>query len=174
MIQNFDVKGGPQLGREHLPKLRTQMKLQGLDGFLIPHEDEYQNEYLPACNERLMWASGFTGSAGSAAVIREKAAVFVDGRYTLQVAAQVDPELFEYRRVENGGEAAWLRANISQGDVIGYDPRLHTPSALKRLAAAIIKAGGTVRATKNNPIDCLLYTSPSPRDGLLSRMPSSA
>ena len=162
MIQNFDVKGGPQLGRENLPKLRAQMNQQGLDGFLIPHEDEYQNEYLPACNERLMWASGFTGSAGAAAVIGENAAVFVDGRYTLQVAAQVDPKLFEYKRVEDSGEAAWLTANISQGHVIGYDPRLHTPSALKRLAAAVKKAGGIVRAVKTNPIDAAWTDRPAP------------
>ena len=162
MIQDFDVKGGPELGRENLPKLRAEMMQQGLDGFLIPHEDEYQNEYLPACNERLMWASGFTGSAGAAAVMGDKAAIFVDGRYTIQVAAQVDPALFEHRRVEDSGEAAWLLANVSKGNIIGYDPRLHTPSAIKRLAAAITKAGGILKALEHNPIDAAWTDRPAP------------
>jgi len=118
MIQNFDVKGGPDLGRENLPKLRAEMKQQGLAGFLIPHEDEYQNEYLPACNERLMWASGFTGSAGAAAVIGDRAAIFVDGRYTLQLASQVDADLFEYHRIENSGQENWLIETVGAGDII--------------------------------------------------------
>ncbi len=171
MIQNFDVKGGPELGRENLPKLRAEMARQGLDGFLIPHEDEYQNEYLPACNERLMWASGFTGSAGSAAVMGDKAAIFVDGRYTLQVAAQVDPALFEYLRMEDNGAGAWLSANVSQGDIIGYDPRLHTPSGLKRLAAAITKAGGSLQAAALNPIDAAWVDRPAPPATALTVQP---
>lgn len=162
MIQNFDVTGGPELGRMNLPKLREEMTRQGLDGFFIPHEDEYQNEYLPACNERLMWTTGFTGSAGAAAVIGSKAAMFVDGRYTLQVAAQVDPVLFEYLRIENNGQEIWLTDNIKAGNVIGYDPRLHTPSALKRLAAAVTKAGGVLKATKINPIDAAWHDRPAP------------
>ena len=71
MIQNFDVQGGPDFGRRNLPKLRAALKAVKLDGFLIPHEDEYQNEYLPDCNERLMWATGFTGSAGAAVVMTD-------------------------------------------------------------------------------------------------------
>ena len=162
MIQNFDVKGGPEIGRENMPKLRAEMARQGLTGFLIPHEDEYQNEYLPACNERLMWATGFTGSAGAAAVVGDKAAMFVDGRYTLQLAAQVDPHLFDYERVEQAGQERWLAENTSNGDIIGYDARLHTPSALKRLAAAITKAGGTLKAVGNNPIDAAWHDRPAP------------
>ena len=96
MIQNFDVQGGPDFGRKNLPKLRAAMAAQKLDGFLIPHEDEYQNEYLPDCNERLMWATGFTGSAGAALVTTDTAVMFVDGRYTLQVRGQVDGTLFDY------------------------------------------------------------------------------
>lgn len=161
MIQNFDVKGGPDLGRENLPKLRAELVRQGLQGFLIPHEDEYQNEYLPACNERLMWATGFTGSAGAAAVIGSKAAVFVDGRYTLQLASQVDSDLFEYKRVEDAGQELWLEANVQPGDVIGYDARLHTPAALERLAAAVRKAGGVMQAASKNPIDCAWTDRPA-------------
>jgi len=153
MIQNFDVQGGPAFGQENLPKLRAALAAAKLDGFLIPHEDEYQNEYLPDCNERLMWATGFTGSAGAAVVLTAKAAVFVDGRYTLQVGAQVDESLFEYLRLEQSGVAEYLRGNVKKGNVIGYDPRLHSPSALIILEDAVSGAGGELKALSDNPID---------------------
>src|ERR1700749_941028 len=97
MHQTFDDHADPSFGEKHLPLIRAQLKAQGLDGFLIPHEDEHQNEYLPDANERLSWATGFTGSAGAAVVMADRAAVFVDGRYTLQVRDQVDAGLFEVR-----------------------------------------------------------------------------
>jgi len=153
MIQNFEVQGGPQYGRDNLPKLRTAMADAGLNGFLIPHEDEYQNEYLPDCNERLMWATGFTGSAGAAVVLTDKAAMFIDGRYVIQVRSQVDESLFEYQRVEDKGQTKWLTANVGSGDKIGYDPRLHSPSVLKSLGDAIELAGGQLVAVEKNPID---------------------
>ncbi len=153
MFQNFDVQGGPDYGHHNLPKLRAALKAEGLDGFLVPHEDEYQNEYLPDCNERLMWISGFTGSAGAAIVMLDKAAVFVDGRYTIQVGAQVDPDLFAYKRLEDKGVTTWLRENVKKGQIIGFDPKLHSPTALKALRAAVEKAGGTLRALAQNPID---------------------
>ena len=150
------------MGRDNLPKLRQVLTDMNLDGFLIPHEDEYQNEYLPDCNERLMWACGFTGSAGAAVVLREKAAVFVDGRYTLQVKAQVAEDLFSYERLEKGGVAAWLQDNSSAGQRIGYDPRLHTPTALKRLREAISRAGATLISVDPNPIDTAWTDRPAP------------
>ncbi|NNE56543.1 MAG: aminopeptidase P family protein [Hellea sp.] len=153
MIQNFEVQGGPAFGRQNLPKLRASMASIGLDGFLIPHEDEYQNEYLPDCNERLMWATGFTGSAGAAIVMKDKAAMFVDGRYVIQVRSQVDETLFAYERVEDKGITTWLKENVSKGDKIGYDPRLHSPSALKALRSAIELAGGALVSVEKNPID---------------------
>jgi len=162
MIQNFDVKGGQDLGRENLPQLRRAIKAQSLTGLLIPHEDEYQNEYLPACNERLMWATGYTGSAGAAIVLKDKAAIFVDGRYTLQVRAQVDTTLYTPLRVENYGQESWLRENIQPGDIIGYDPRLYSPSALEPLALAITQSGGTLKAVASNPIDDAWQDRPAP------------
>ncbi len=152
MIQNFEVQGGPELGRHNLPLLRTKLKADGFDGFLVPHEDEYNNEYLPACNERLMWVSGFTGSAGAAVVLLDKAALFVDGRYTLQVQDQVDQTLFEFHSLENNGLASWLQDN-SKGLKIGYDPRLHSPDALSTIKQNVHKAGGTLVACAQNPID---------------------
>ena len=95
MRQTFDESTDPAFGARHLPLLRARMAEQGLDGFLVPHEDEHQNEYLPEANERLAWISGFTGSAGAAVVLSDRAAIFTDGRYTVQVRAQTDGDLFE-------------------------------------------------------------------------------
>jgi Xaa-Pro aminopeptidase len=171
MIQTFDVQGGPELGRAHLPLLREQLKSQGLDGFLVPHEDEYQNEYVPEALDRLMWASGFTGSAGAAVVRTDNAVMFTDGRYTLQVRAQVDGDLFAYERLESGGVAAWLRDNIGGGEVIGYDPKLHSPKAVKTLGEAIRKAGGTFKAVSENPIDAAWQDRPALPTAKLSVQP---
>ena len=93
MRQTFDEKTDPSFGPKHVPLIRKAMAAQGLDGFLVPHEDEHQNEYLPAANDRLGWISGFTGSAGAAVILADKAAIFVDGRYTVQVRDQVDAVL---------------------------------------------------------------------------------
>ncbi len=129
------------------------MKAQGLDGFLVPHEDEHQNEYLPAANDRLGWATGFTGSAGAAVILADKAAVFVDGRYTLQVRDQVDAGVFEIRDLVEGGVPAYLETAPKGGQTIGYDPRLHCPDALERLKAAAAKAGAALKPVAVNPLD---------------------
>lgn len=171
MIQNFDVQGGPDFGQANLPKLRDALSSVGLDGFLIPHEDEYNNEYLPDCNERLMWATGFTGSAGAAVVLTQKAAVFIDGRYTLQVKAQVDESLYAYKRMEESGVTTWLSANVNDGDQIGYDPMLHSPDALARLKKAVEVAGGTLIAVNSNPVDQAWTDRPPPPKAKLTIQP---
>jgi len=171
MIQNFEVQGGPEYGQRNLPKLRKALKAQGLDGFLVPHEDEYQNEYLPDCNERLMWVSGFTGSAGAAVVMTDMAAMFVDGRYTLQVASQVDNELFTYEKLEAGGVAAWLKANTSKGQVIGYDPRLHSPAALETFKKSTALSGASLKAMDINPIDAAWKDRPAAPTAKLTVQP---
>ena len=153
MRQTFDDAADPSFGSEHLPLIREQMAVQGLDGFLIPHEDEHQNEYLPDANERLAWATGFTGSAGAAVVLRDRAAVFSDGRYTLQVAAQTDEALFERRDLVEGGVPAYLEAAAAAGQVIGYDPRLHSPDQLARLKLAAEKVGAVLKSVSANPLD---------------------
>src|ERR1700712_421063 len=108
MRQTFQDQADPSFGALHLPLIRDAVARQGLDGLLIPHEDEHQNEYLPDANDRLAWATGFTGSAGAAVVLADKAAVFVDGRYTLQVRDQVDQGVFEIRDLVEGGVPAYL------------------------------------------------------------------
>ena len=153
MRQTYEVIGGPLAAKTSLPLLRAEMKAQGLDGLYIPHEDEYQNEYLPSCNERLAWATGFTGSAGAAFVFAKSAIVFVDGRYTLQVRNQVSTKLFEIGDYVDPGPFGWLARQALQGLVIGYDPQLLSPDALDRLADAASRSGAKLVATPDNPVD---------------------
>ena len=152
MRQSFDETTDPSFGAKHLPLVRAKMAEQGLDGLLVPHEDEHQNEYLPEANDRLAWLTGFTGSAGAGAVLSDRAAVFADGRYTVQVRAQVDPARFEILSLENNGLAAWLET-APKGAVIGYDPRLHSPDALATLRRAADKAGASLKPVDPNPLD---------------------
>ena len=153
MRQTFDETTSPGFGPAHVPLIRQAMQAQGLDGFLVPHEDEHQNEYLPEANDRLAWATGFTGSAGAAVIFRDKAAIFVDGRYTLQVRDQVDAGLFEIRDLVEGGVPAYLEAAAQAGQTIGYDPRLHSPDSLDRLKTAAAKAGAALTPVAANPLD---------------------
>ena len=153
MRQTFDETTTPAFGREHAPLIRAAMAAQGLDGFVIPHEDEHQNEYLPAANDRLAWATGFTGSAGAAVLFKDKAAIFVDGRYALQVRDQVDTDLFEVRDLVEGGVPAYLQSEAESGWTIGYDPKLHSPEALERLKSAAATAGAALKPVEPNPLD---------------------
>jgi Xaa-Pro aminopeptidase len=153
MRQTFDETTDPTFGPRHLPLIRKAMAEQGLDGLLVPHEDEHQNEYLPPANDRLGWATGFTGSAGAAVIFQDKAAIFVDGRYTLQVRDQVDEATFEIRDLVDGGVTAYLEQAVEAGQSIGYDPKLHSPDALERLKQAVAKAGATLTPAPDNPLD---------------------
>ncbi|HEY7852822.1 MAG TPA: aminopeptidase P family protein [Caulobacteraceae bacterium] len=153
MRQTFDETTDPSFGPKHTPLIRQAMAEQALDGFLIPHEDEHQNEYLPAANDRLAWATGFTGSAGAAVILKDAAAIFVDGRYTLQVRDQVDQKLFEIRDLVDGGVPAYLAEAAKPGWTIGYDARLHSPDALWHLRTAAEKAGANLRPVEINPLD---------------------
>jgi Xaa-Pro aminopeptidase len=153
MRQTFDESTDPSFGPQHVPLIRKAMSDQGLDALLIPHEDEHQNEYLPAANDRLGWATGFTGSAGAAVIFQDKAAIFVDGRYTLQVRDQVDQQTFEIRDLVDGGVPAYLESAARRGQAIGYDPRLHSPDALAHLKIAAAKAGAELRPVTPNPLD---------------------
>ena len=153
MRQTFDETTDRSFGSKHVPLIRQAMAEQALDGFLVPHEDEHQNEYLPEANDRLAWATGFTGSAGAAVILKDRAAVFVDGRYTLQVRDQVDESLFEIRDLVEGGVPAYLETAAARGQAIGYDPRLHSPDGLARIRAAVEKAGATLKPVAQNPLD---------------------
>src|SRR5262249_35728776 len=131
MFQTFDEKTTPAQGRTNLPLVRAELSRLGLDGFLVPHEDEFQNEYLPSANDRLAWLTGFTGSAGAAAVLMDKAAVFAAGRYTIQVRAQTDGSVFEPQDFRAGAVASWVMASAKAGAKIGYDPWVHSIDAVE-------------------------------------------
>jgi Xaa-Pro aminopeptidase len=172
MRQSFDVHADPSFGPKHLPLIREQMAAQGLDAFLAPHEDEHQNEYLPEANDRLAWVSGFTGSAGAAVIFRDKAAIFVDGRYKLQVKDQVDPSAFEVRDLVEEGVPAFLEKQAQSGQVIGFDPRLHSPEAVDRLKKAAAKAGAQMKPVEVNPIDAAWSDRPPQPQAKVSSHPT--
>jgi len=153
MHQTFTESTDPTFGPKHVPLIRQAMAAQGLDGFLVPHEDEHQNEYLPQANDRLAWATGFTGSAGAAVILKDKAAVFVDGRYTLQVRDQVDQSVFEIRDLVEGGVPLYVETAVKAGQVVGYDPRLHSPDALGHLRNAAAKSGAVLKPVEISPLD---------------------
>ncbi|WP_031548823.1 aminopeptidase P family protein [Parvularcula oceani] len=153
MFQTYDPPSDRSFASRHLPPLRERLEAQGLDGLVVPHDDEYQNEYLPDSTERLMWVSGFSGSAGAGVVMRDRAAVFTDGRYTIQVREQVDDAFFEYEDYTASAVAEWLEREVPQGAVIGFDPMLHPRQGVKRLERAAARKGFTLKAVETNPID---------------------
>ncbi len=159
--QTFEAAGGPQYGRRRLPMFRAELDRRGLDGFIVPHDDEYQNEYLPAANERLAWLTGFTGSAGAALILKNAAVLMVDGRYTLQARVQTDTDLFEQRDLMEGGVAGALSAKLQSGDRIGYDPKLVTPDALERWRKAAADKGAALVPQADNPVDSVWSDRPA-------------
>jgi len=146
--------------RCRLAAVRDGMVRLGIDAFLVPHADEFQNEYLPDYTQRLAWLTGFTGSAGMAVVLREKAAVFADGRYTLQVRTQTDPALYEVHHLIDDPPEAWLARTLLPGQVLGYDAWLLTPAQRDRIKAAAEQAGATIRAVDWNPLDAAWIDRP--------------
>ena len=144
-----------------LAALRAELARRGLDGFVVPLSDEHQGEYVARRSQRLAWLTGFTGSAGMAIVLAERAALFVDGRYTLQAAAQVDGSLYEHRHITEEPPDAWLREHLAQGAALGYDPRLHgTRASRDRLAAPCRAVGASLVPCEDNPIDALWADQP--------------
>ena len=141
-----------------LGALREALSHAGLDGFIVPRADEHLGEYVPPCAERLAWLTGFTGSAGLAAVLRDRAAVFTDGRYTLQLAAQTDPALYEPRSLIDDPPHDWLKQAAPPGARIGYDPHLISEDALARYAGA----GLAMVPTSQNPVDAVWTDRPPP------------
>ncbi len=145
-------------GGQLLAALRQELRHQGLDGFIVPRADEHLGEYVPASAERLAWLTGFTGSAGLAAVLADKAAVFTDGRYVLQLAAQTDPALWERRHITEDPPPAWLAANAPEGAKIGYDPLLISEEGLGRYT----EAGLAMQPVTRNPVDTVWTDRPPP------------
>jgi Xaa-Pro aminopeptidase len=145
-----------------LAAFREELARRKLTGFVIPRADQQQNEYVAPSEERLAWLTGFTGSAGMAIVLVHEAAVFVDGRYTLQAAKQVDSRAWKVESLIDPSPESWLTQHLTAGDRLGFDPWLHTTAAAERLAAACSKAGATLVAVDSNPLDSVWTERPAP------------
>ncbi|MDX2141866.1 MAG: aminopeptidase P family protein [Rhodospirillaceae bacterium] len=146
---------------ERLAALRRAMADAGVDAYLVPRADEHQGEYVAPYADRLPWLTGFTGSAGMAVVTKAAAAVFTDGRYTIQVRDQVDGKLYAYRHLIDEPPQAWLAENISSGMKVGFDPRLHTPAGLAKFEEACRKAQATLTPVAGNLIDRIWRDQPA-------------
>ncbi|HZL30727.1 MAG TPA: aminopeptidase P family protein [Pseudolabrys sp.] len=145
--------------------LRADLKRRKLDGFVVPRADRQQNEYLPASEERLAWLTGFTGSAGGAIVLIGRAVLFVDGRYTVQAQGQADSSIFSIEHLVESPPDQWLEKNLKRGDIIGFDPWLHTSENAEKLRKACEAVGATLVAVDDNPIDTLWKDRPPPPRG---------
>jgi Xaa-Pro aminopeptidase len=145
-----------------LEALRKEMARQGLDGFVIPISDEHLSEYVGSYAQRLAWLTGFGGSAGTVAVLAQQAAIFVDGRYTLQVREQVDGRLYEYKSVPRDSLAQWLAAHAAKGARIGFDPWLHTRGWARTVGEALAANGAELVAVETNPVDAVWNDRPAP------------
>ncbi|MCW1838674.1 aminopeptidase P family protein [Prosthecomicrobium hirschii] len=171
MFQSFEDITDPTVGPVRVAALRAELDRRGLDGFVIPRADEHQNEYVPASADRLRWLTGFTGSAGAAIVLRDRAAILVDGRYTLQAQAQVDMTVFDLVDIVETPVADWLEKNLAPGARLGLDPWLHTIGGMRRLKKAAEKAGAAVVAVDGNPLDAVWADRPAPPLGAVALHP---
>lgn len=158
---------------QRLTAIREWLAQHQIDALLVPHEDEYLGEYVPAHNERLHWLTGFTGSAGAAVITQEKAAIFVDGRYTVQVTKQVPAELFEYRHLIEEPALDWIKENVANGASIAIDPRMHS-SAWLNAAQAKLAGAFELKILDTNPIDQIWHDRPEPFVSEVRLMPTDA
>jgi Xaa-Pro aminopeptidase len=162
LFQTFEEPESGVALTARLSAFREELARRNLTGFVIPRADQQQNEYVPPSEERLAWLTGFTGSAGQAIVLAHEAAVFVDGRYTLQAAKQVDTRAWSIEPLADPPPESWLEKHLRAGDRLGFDPWLHTSAAAERLAAACAKAGAELIAVESNPLDSVWTERPPP------------
>lgn len=146
---------------QRLTAIRQWLAQNNIDALLVPHEDEYLGEYVPAHNERLHWLTGFTGSAGVAVISQEKAAIFVDGRYTVQVTKEVPQNLFEYRHLIEEPALDWITQQLPRNCTVAIDPRMHNAGWLNQ-AQAKLAANNELVILEQNPIDLLWNDRPDP------------
>src|ERR1051325_8725586 len=145
-----------------LAALREQLKADRLDGFVVPLTDEHMSEYVGSYAQRLNWLAGLKGWAGSAVVLPQEAAIFVDGRYTLQVRDQVDANHWSYQSIPETSIADWLKEHAPDGGRIGYDPWLHTSGWVEKAREALADKGAELVAVRRNPIDAVWEDQPEP------------
>ena len=174
MFQAFDAPTDQSANTGRIKLLRTRLRELGLEAFIIPRADAHQGEYVPKCAERLAWLTGFTGSAGFAVVGRRAAALFVDGRYTVQAKAQVDTDLFDIRLVPGAKLSEWLIDNIAKGASVGFDPWLHTAAEIERLTEALRPKGITLKPVTRNVVDAIWGKErPAPPQGPVEPHPET-
>jgi Xaa-Pro aminopeptidase len=171
MFQSFTETADPSRGAERVAFLRSRLKEASLDGFIVPRADEHQGEYVPRSAERLAWLTGFTGSAGTAVVLADRAAIFVDGRYTLQVRDQVDRTVFEPVSTVETSVADWLKDHTSAGQRIGYDPWLMTRTQVRQIAKGLEASGAEFVPVDSNPLDAAWRDRPAPPLAQVSEYP---
>jgi Xaa-Pro aminopeptidase len=167
-FQTFDEPESGVALTARLSAFREELARRRLTGFVVPRADAQQNEYVAPSEERLAWLTGFTGSAGLAIVLTREAAVFVDGRYTLQAAKQVDTKAWNVESLIDPPPENWLSKHLTPGDRLGFDPWLHTSAAAERLAAACAKAGAELVAVDSNPLDSVWTERPAPPLGAVT------
>jgi Xaa-Pro aminopeptidase len=167
-FQSFEDRAERAASGPRLAALRTELARRGLTGFIVPRSDRHQNEYVPASEQRLAWLTGFSGSAGIAIVLMERALLFVDGRYTLQAREQVDTSLFAIEHLVETPPDRWIEENLTAGDRIGYDPWLHTVEGAERLGKACAAAGATLVAVEPDLIDAIWADRPAPPLGAVT------
>ena len=138
-----------------LAALRAELKRRDLSGFVVPRADEHQGEYVPRRSQRLAWLTGFSGSAGLAIVLADRAAIFIDGRYTLAVRGQVDTDAFVPHQIPEQSPEAWIAENLTKGGKLGFDPWLQTVDGHERFARACQRAGGEFVPVDSNPVDAV-------------------
>ncbi|MCG7391688.1 aminopeptidase P family protein [Microvirga sp. ACRRW] len=161
-FQFFDDTTSPSQGPARIAKLRAELSRRSFDGFVVPRADEHQGEYVPKSAERLAWLTGFTGSAGTAVIFLNKAALVVDGRYTVQAAEQVDTSVITPVQLADMSAEDWIAANLPESGTLAYDPWLHTSDSLKRLEQAAAKAGGKLAPVDINLVDVIWIDRPAP------------
>jgi len=160
MPDAMDDAGFGAAGAERISALRAELTRRGLAGFIVPRADEHQGEYVARRAQRLAWLTGFTGSAGLAVVLADKAAVFVDGRYTIQVLQEVDAALFEPVHLADCTSTQWVGENLRPGDRLGFDPWLHTAEQVEALRKAAARADAELVACDGNPLDAVWADRP--------------
>ncbi len=161
MFQDFAVQSRPETGPPRLAQLRAEMRKTGLDGFIIPRADAHQGEYVAECDARLAWLTGFTGSAGSCIALADRAGIFVDGRYRLQVRHEVDPGAFTPVNWHEMRPGPWLAKALPEGGRVGFDPWLHTTREIADIEQAL-ESTGIELVPVGNPIDAIWTDRPAP------------
>src|SRR5215471_9144090 len=161
-FQTFEEPEGGVALTARLSAFREELARRKLTGFVVPRADQQQNEYVAPSEERLAWLTGFTGSAGLAVVLLKQAALFVDGRYTLQAAKQVDGKAWAVEPLVEPPPENWITEHLKPGDRLAFDPWLHTSAGAERLAAACAKAGAELTAVESNLVDKIWTERPPP------------